>query len=201
MRVNDLVLPRQIVAGSDVTLNIVLKATVVTVTLNGQVLGSFAFNSPLGDGQQGVFGLGAGAVASVDEYRVKTDDSVYAGAPPLQTASISDMSVVEGAAGTSRIVTMTVTRSSGDGTLSIPWTTGPAATGASATFGVDVTGSTSGVVTFAAGQTTATITFTVWGDAVPEPNESFVVTLQPSSGVNLKRARGVVTILTDDGSP
>ena len=51
---------------------------------------------------------------------------------------------------------------------------------------------------FAPGQTTATITFTVKGDATVEPNESFVVRLQPNPAANLQRSGGVVTIVNDD---
>jgi hypothetical protein len=207
-RTIDLVIARAIAAGADVTLNVVLKATVVTVTLNGQVLASFGYNSPLADGRQGVFGLGAGVVASVDEYRLRTDEDLYLGAvAALQTVSINDVAVTEGAAGTTRTVTMTVTRSSGEGALSLAWSAGAASAGdtavigASAGAGRDVVGATSGVLTFAPGQTTATISFTVVGDAVSERNESFVIALQPNSAANFKRSRGVVTILTDDGSP
>ncbi len=202
IRTVDLSIARTITAGTDHVLNVVLKSTVVTVTLNGQVLASFAFNSPIADGRQGLFGLGSGLVASVDEYRLRTDDDAYAGvaaaAAPVQTVSISDASVTEGASGT-RTVTLTVTRSSAEGSLAVGWSLESALTGSSATFGSDVTGPTAGTVVFAAGQTTATITFTVVGDTSREQNESFVVRLSPAAGANLKKSGGVVTIVNDDG--
>ena len=48
------------VAGRDYRLNLVLKRTVVTITLDGQVITSYAYNSRLADGQTGVFGRGVG---------------------------------------------------------------------------------------------------------------------------------------------
>ncbi|MDQ0612685.1 hypothetical protein QF046_000326 [Microbacterium sp. W4I4] len=197
-RTIDLVIGRTIPAGIDHTLNIVLKYRVVTVTLDGQVLASYAFNSPLGDGRQGMFGLGSGKVVSIDSYRLRTDEVVYVGAPPpLQSVTISDTAVVEGRRGTSRTVTLTVTRSSGEGTLSVGWSIDP--TESTATAGVDYTGATSGVITFAEGQTAATITFTITGDAVAEGDESIAVRLQPSADINLRRSRGTVLVTDDDG--
>jgi hypothetical protein len=196
-RIVDQAIARTITAGTDYLLNIVLKANVVTVTFAGQVLASYVFNAPLADGRQGVFGLGSGVVVSIADYHLKTDDARYLGAPPpKQTVSIAgDVGVTEGAAGTTKIVTMTVTRSSSVGALSMNWSLDP---GATATAGTDFTGATSGTVVFADGQTTATITFTVKGDAVVEPNEYFVVRLQDNPLANLQRSTGRVTILNDD---
>lgn len=49
-------------------------------------------------------------------------------------------------------------------------------------------------MTFLPGQTTATITYTIKGDNVAEATESFVVRLQPTTGANLGKATGTVTI-------
>jgi hypothetical protein len=198
-RVIDQAIARTLTSGSDYLLNIVLKATVVTVTLSGQVLASVIYNAPLADGRQGVFGLGGGTVLSIADYRMRTDDAAYAGASAaLQTVSIADVAVTEGAAGTTKTVTMTVTRSSAGAALTMNWVIEPAFGGATATNGTDYTGPLIGTVTFAAGSTTATITFTVKGDATVEPNESFVVRLQPNPLANIARAAGVVTIVNDD---
>src|SRR5207247_2314804 len=43
-----------LVAGTDYTLNVVLKDTVATVSLNGNVLGSFMYNAAVADGKGGV---------------------------------------------------------------------------------------------------------------------------------------------------
>ncbi len=196
-RVIDRAIARAITAGADYLLNIVLKANVVTVTFAGQVLASVIYNAPLGDGRQGVFGLGSGTVVSIADYRMRTDDDAYLGTgPPLQSVSIADVAVTEGAAGTTKTVTMTVTRSSGEGSLTMGWVLEPS--GTTATQGSDFTGATSGTVYFAPGQTTATITFTVVGDAAVEPDETFVVRLLPNPDANLKRSTGVVRIVNDD---
>ena len=186
-----------ITPGGDYLLNIVIKANVVTVSFAGQVLASVSYNAQLGDGRQGVFGLGTGTVVSIADYRIRTDDDAYLGSgPPLQSVSITDVAVTEGAAGTTKTVTMTVTRSSGEGALTMGWVLEP--TGTTATKGADFTAPTNQTVYFAPGQTTATITFTVIGDAVVEPDETFVVRLQPNPAANLKRAAGVVRIVNDD---
>ena len=53
VRVIDRSIARALTAGADYLLNIVLKATVVTVTLGGQVLASVVYNAPLGRRQTG----------------------------------------------------------------------------------------------------------------------------------------------------
>ncbi|MGU3646985.1 hypothetical protein ACLBXX_18660 [Microbacterium sp. C23T] len=199
VRTIDLTIARALVAGTDYVLDIVLKATVVTVTLGGQVLASYSYNSPLADGRQGLFAFGAGVTASAADYRLRTDEDAYTGSPPAaQAVRISDATVTEGAAGTTKTVTLTVTRDQAGSALSIGWSV-DALIANGVMWGVDVTGATSGVVAFAAGATTATITFTVVGDSLKEPDEAFIVTLQPAPGANLADAQGLVTIKTDDG--
>ncbi|MEY2518221.1 MAG: large repetitive protein, partial [bacterium] len=104
-------------------------------------------------------------------------------------------SVVEGAAGTTRTVTLTLTLSSpaaGGETVAYATSNG------TATASSDYTAA-SGVVTFAAGATTATITLTVLGDDVAEPDETFVVTLSSPSGLVLgSPSSSTVTISNDD---
>jgi hypothetical protein len=74
----DQTITRTLTAGMVATLNLLLKATVATVTLNGQVLASRAFNSAVVDGRTGV--LGIGAVASFDRFRFRTDDDQFVSA-------------------------------------------------------------------------------------------------------------------------
>jgi len=199
VRTIDLVIARTLVAGTDYALDVVLKATVVTVTLAGQVLASYAFNSPLADGAQGLFAFGAGVTASAADYRLRTDDDVYVGsAPAAQAVRISDATVTEGAAGTTKTVTLTVTRDQAGAALSIGWSVDTLIANG-VTWGTDVTGPASGTVVFAAGATTATITFTIVGDAAKEPDEAFIVTLKPAAGANLADAQGLITIKNDDG--
>lgn len=75
---------KTLVSGRDYRLNLVLKATVVTVTLDGQVITSYVFNSALADGQTGVFGTNASQ--SVDSFRFRTDDAAFVGAPQQDQA-------------------------------------------------------------------------------------------------------------------
>ena len=81
-----------LVAGRDYRLNLVLKATVVTITLDGQVITSYMFNSPLADGQTGVFGRTT--TQSVDSFRLRTDDTAYVGVP-LQGAATGRTALTE----------------------------------------------------------------------------------------------------------
>ena len=171
----------------------------VAVGLEGKVTGPKLSGTVMTGALEFELTLANGAVEVEDIFVFKTDDSKYLGAAAaLQTVSIADVAVTEGAANTTKTVTLTVTRSSSVGTLAMNWVLEPALGGATATNGTDYTGATSGVVTFAPGQTTATITFTVKGDATVEPNESFVVRLQPNAAANLQRSGGVATIVNDD---
>ncbi len=63
--------------------------------------------------------------------------------------------------------------------------------------GADYT-TTSGTLTFAVGQTTATISVPVLGDAILEPDETFLVNLLSPNGATLLDSRGVGTIRNDD---
>jgi hypothetical protein len=190
-RVIDATIAQAITAGKDYVLDIVLKATVVTVTFNGQVLASYVFNSPLADGLQGVFGTGTGTVVSIDDYRLRTDDIAYAGAPPPAPASAitSAASVKKPASGTTT-VTMTVTLSAPATTATrVYWSIDPSST---AVAGTDYMGPSSGYVTIPAGSTSANITFTI--PATARSGKSFIVRLTPDGAYNISRASGTVTI-------
>ncbi|GAB3043216.1 hypothetical protein GCM10027052_26710 [Parafrigoribacterium mesophilum] len=89
----DRAITKALVDGRDYRLNLVLKATVATITLDGQVIMSHMFNSPLGDGQLGVFGRTGGQ--SVDSFTFKTDDAAYVGAPAQGDPTISTASVTQ----------------------------------------------------------------------------------------------------------
>ena len=116
--------------------------------------------------------------------------------PALPSVSIGDVSVTEGAAGTT---TATVTL-----TLSGPTTTATtvarSTANITATAGSDYTAA-SGTVTFAAGATTAQTTVSVLGDTTVEANETFQVALSAPSGLTIADGTGVVTIVNDDTAP
>lgn len=117
--------------------------------------------------------------------------------PPPPAASIDDVTVTEGNAGTTVNATFTVTLSRASAT---PVTIAFATANGSATAPADYQSQT-GVLTFAPGDVSETISITVVGDALDEPNETFTVTLSVPVGATLADAQGTGTILDDDGPP
>jgi hypothetical protein len=69
-----------------------------------------------------------------------------------------------------------------------------------ATAGTDYAAS-SGTVSFAPGQTTAVVEIGVFGDLVPEPDETFLVRLQNPQGAVVDDGEAIGTIVNDDGAP
>ena len=196
----DQAIARIIAAGSEQTLNLVLKATVVTLTLNGQVVTSRVFNSSVADGRTGVLGKsvsGTDAAASFDRFRFRTDDRQFT--PPAvipREVRIGDATVAEGNSG-SRTVTITLTLNQPQGTpLTVNWRTVDGSASAGSDFAA-----ASGTVTFAANTTTATITLTVYGDMLYESNEQFMVQLLAGPDFNLADGYGLVTITNDEAGP
>ena len=110
------------------------------------------------------------------------------------SASVNDVSIVEGNSGSTNAV-FTVTLSSPSiGGQSVTFTT----TDGTATAGTDYTATTQ-VVNFNATQTTQTVNVPVNGDATNEANETFNVTLSaPTNGLVLGDSTGVGTITNDD---
>jgi chitinase len=108
--------------------------------------------------------------------------------------AIGDASLNEGNDG-GRTLRFTVTCSTPSSTaLKVSYATG----GGSASAGGDY-GAKSGTVTIRAGETSASVTIKIKGDAVPEPDETFRVTLSnPGSGATITRAIATGTIRTDD---
>lgn len=116
--------------------------------------------------------------------------------------SIADASTVEGNDG-SHNIDFTVSRIGGaDGAVDVTYTvTLPGGFGgASASdFG---SFTLTGTVHFDSGQATAKLSLPVLGDRVPEPNETFSVTLSaPTGGATIDRATATGTILNDDVLP
>ncbi|WP_428664107.1 beta strand repeat-containing protein [Reyranella sp.] len=106
---------------------------------------------------------------------------------------------VEGAAGTTKPFTFSITRT-GDTTVarSVGWTVGGAAvTGADFAGGV----LPAGTANFAAGETLKTISLSVAGNSVAEADEKFTVTLSnPGPGASLVQASASGMIRNDDAS-
>lgn len=118
-------------------------------------------------------------------------------APPVPRARISDAEVVEGPAGTSTRVELTVR-------LSEP-TSRQVSVGFRTRDGTAVAGldyrAHSGTLTFAVGQTTRRIVVRVLGDDLDEAHEKFRVVLGSPSGLTIGRGTGTVTIIDDDPKP
>jgi hypothetical protein len=185
-----------LVAGVDYVLDVALKDTVATVSLNGNVLGSWLFNAAVTDGATGV--VTGGGTTSIDRIQFKTDDPAFVGAAP-QPAEIrvGNASAVEGNSGQTAVtVTLSLTAPVTAAT-SVTWTT----VDGTARAGSDYVGVSSGVATFAAGSSTATVTVYLLGDTVYEPDETFGVRLTSWGSFNLAVPQGTVTVANDDPVP
>jgi len=118
------------------------------------------------------------------------------GAPTL---SIGDVTAAEGDAGNTAFV-FPVTRTGPlTESLALLYSTSPDATSSTpATGGSDYTNAAA-VLSIPAGQATGTVTIQVHGDTVPEPDETFAVTLTVIIGsVTLADGQAIGTILNDD---
>lgn len=138
-----------------------------------------------------VFTGGAGAPPFTDNHGVGTivnDD-------PVPAATITDVSLVEGNAGTTNFIfTVTLTNPNA-ATVTIDFATADG----TATAGVDYTAQ-AGSLTFIPGDVTETIAVPVAGDVTVEVDETFVVNLSNAVNSGLTDAQGQGTILNDDAA-
>ncbi|WP_294356818.1 Calx-beta domain-containing protein [uncultured Sphingomonas sp.] len=111
------------------------------------------------------------------------------------TASIADVSVVEGNGG-ERFATFTVTRSNGTAEASVAYTT----VDGSAVAGRDY-GAASGTLNFAVGEVSKTIQVAIIGDTVREADERFQLILSNPIGFEVPQPRATATIVNDDDGP
>ncbi|MDH5823039.1 lamin tail domain-containing protein [Luteimonas sp. RD2P54] len=108
--------------------------------------------------------------------------------------SIADTSAAEGDAGTTPFFfTISLNQPAGAGGVSVDYATADA----SAVAGEDYA-SASGTVQIDEGQSSVTVTVDVTGDAVTEPDETFLVVLDNAGGALIARAEATGTILNDD---
>ncbi len=108
--------------------------------------------------------------------------------PPAM--SVNDISLTEGAAGTTTNATFTVSIPlSTDHTITVNYSTadGTAIAGKNYT-------AQSGVLTFAPGVTSQTVTVPVLGDGLADPNESFTLNLSSPVGAMLTKAQGTALV-------
>ncbi|HJU91301.1 MAG TPA: PQQ-dependent sugar dehydrogenase [Pyrinomonadaceae bacterium] len=154
----------------------------ITVTINGDTApeSNETFNVNLSSPDNATLGddQGVGTITN--------DDGQIA-------ISINDVSVVEGASGTTT-ATFTVSLSSTSGqTVAVSYATA----GNTATPGADFVAA-SGTATIAAGVLSTTINVTVNSDTTFEPSETFFVNLTNPSNATISDNQGVGTIVDDD---
>jgi len=109
------------------------------------------------------------------------------------TLSISDATLIEGNAGTTNALVTVKLSAPSNPTVSVNYST---ASG-SAFAGSDYQ-AVSGTLTFNRGQTTKTILVPVFGDTLPEFNETFYVNLRNPKHATIADGQAVVTIVDDD---
>ncbi|MGE3509552.1 MAG: beta strand repeat-containing protein [Vicinamibacterales bacterium] len=119
--------------------------------------------------------------------------TLSAGLIPLPTLTIADLSVAEGNVGTTEAVFDVSLSEASANIITASWTT----TAGSATAGLDVQIG-SGTVVFPAGSTSQAISVTLVADTVPEPDETFTVTLSGSVNATIAAGSATGTIVNDD---
>jgi hypothetical protein len=129
-----------------------------------------------------------GAGSQVD---VLLNDGAWSADSPL--VSIRDATVTEGNTGTiNASFTLTLSKAS-NVDVAVHYATADI----TATAGSDYT-ATSGTVTVPAGQTSATVTVAVRGDRLPEPTETFAVTLSNPMNATIGDGQGIGAILDNE---
>jgi glucose/arabinose dehydrogenase len=119
---------------------------------------------------------------------------VYRLSEDLPILTVADATVTEGNSGTRPAVFMATLSKPSSQPVSVPYSTMPGSAGTS-----DFVAS-SGTLTIPAGATTGSISIQVLGDVRDEPNEGFLLTLDPPTGATLSRTMAQGTILDDDGT-
>ena len=184
-----------LVPGTDYAITVILRGTTVSISVNGALATSTAFNATVVDGAFGL--LASGAAASFDRFQLKTNDKAFEGtAPPPPSVSIGDATVTEGNAGSTTVSLTVVLSEAASTAVTVSWATADG----TATAGSDYAAA-SGTVTIAAGSLSATITVTVLGDAFFEPDETFAVVLSSVTGAVLGDGTGTVFVQNDDAGP
>jgi plastocyanin len=120
---------------------------------------------------------------------------VGGGGGGTSTLAVKDARVTEGAAGTTKSMVFTVTRSgSTAGTSTVKYATA----NGTATAGSDYTAVSNKTLTFAAGVTTMKAKVKLIGDNVREPDETFSLNLSAPVGATISDGMAVGTIVNDD---
>ncbi|MFI4942836.1 MAG: Calx-beta domain-containing protein, partial [Burkholderiales bacterium] len=137
---------------------------------------------------------GSGATCTLTMDQAHTAGATFA--PNVVTLSITNVSVSEGASGTTAAV-LTVSLSGVTGvSVTVDFAT---ADGTATTAGNDYVAQT-GNLNFTPGQVSKTIQVSVNGDTTVEPNETLFVNLSNPVGATIADAQGQITITNDDGA-
>jgi hypothetical protein len=171
----------------------------VDFTVTGANPGSgFTFTNASGEAQHCYTGAndGADTITAAVGGLTDTAQKQWSATPGPPSASINDVIVAEGNAGSTN-ATFTVTLSAA---ATQATTVQYATANGAATAGADYTTS-SGTVSFAEGETQKTLSVPVLGDTLDEVNETFDVNLSNPSQATISDAQGVGTIIDDDDPP
>jgi VCBS repeat-containing protein len=161
-----------------------------TVALNGSGQAVLVFSS-LSVGSHNVTAEYAGDAGTAASTSAPVTQVVNLG--PIPFLTIGDVSVAEGAAGTTNLV-FTVTLSSAPGVnVSVNFATSDGTALSSSDYQ-----SQTGTLTFTGSEVSKTITVLVNGDTLSEPGETLLVSLSGSTNATILDGEGVGTITNDD---
>ncbi|MGH3372545.1 MAG: Calx-beta domain-containing protein, partial [Nocardioidaceae bacterium] len=208
---------RALTAGTDYTVELVLKGASLSVMLNGSFVGSHGFNSAVVDGTFGL--LSSSGTLGSGWFRVRTDDPAYAvttgddgAAPPPAPAPGGSGSGSAGSGGAATVPSVSVDsvrvtegdRSSTTVLLAVRLSAASSShvtvtvgiSGGTASGGSDYAASTA-TLSFAPGETVKYYTLTILADRNSEPDETVQVSATPVDGAS-GATGGTVTITDDD---
>lgn len=158
------------------------------VTIEGDETFTVDLSTPVGV----AIGDGSGLVTLLED-----DDS---GEPSLLRVAAGDATVHEGSAPKTRKVSFVVSlENPSTGGIAVQYSvTGTSATGGTNTTPPNDFKIRSGTLVFNAGQRFKVVAVVVYGDTVPEPDETLLLTLANPVGTTILRAVGTGTIVDDD---
>jgi len=175
------------------TLGVNIFGSNASVTVNGEAVLGYVFNSLLNDGEFGL--LSKDGASTFDNFVFRGDDPAYSmSLPPV--AAIADASVLEGDSGTNTAYINIELSKPADVEVSVDYTT----VDGTAIAGEDYIQQT-GTATFAPGETGVQIAIPILSDTEFEGDETFTVQLANPNGLTVEDDSSVVTIIGDDAPP
>ncbi|MFO7963509.1 MAG: Calx-beta domain-containing protein [Desulfobacterales bacterium] len=185
------VLEYTITADQSYTLGVGMFGSSVSVTVNGEAVAGFVYNSLLNDGEYGL--LSKDGMSTFDNFLIRGDDPAYQ-TLILPNVSIADTAVVEGDG--IAYITVELSKSS-DEILSVDYLTIDGTAKAGTDYVTNI-----GTITFQPGETSKQIALAIVNDTTEEGEETLTVSLiNPGSGLELGKDTALVTIHDDDAPP